>query len=202
MTDVALIDYGAGNIRSVTKAMQNMGLRVSITNEAYEIRSADALILPGVGAFREAMKNLAPIKNEILDKVSTGTPLLGICLGLQLIFTRSYEFGVTDGLNLVPGEVVKLPRTVKLPHIGWNRIKIVNPNFLLDGVPDDAYMYFVHSYVVSPNHPETVLATASYGVSFPSVIAADNIVATQFHPEKSSGNGLKIIENFVRWIRR
>ena len=202
MTEVALIDYGAGNIRSVTKALQNMGLRVSITNEACKIRTADALILPGVGAFREAMKNLSPIKNEILDKVSTGTPLLGICLGLQLIFTRSYEFGVTDGLNLVAGEVVKLPRAVKLPHIGWNRIKIVNSNSLLDGVPDNAYMYFVHSYVVSPNQPQRVLATTSYGVSFPSVIAADNIVATQFHPEKSSSNGLKIIENFVRWVRR
>lgn len=202
MTSISVINYGVGNLHSIKKGLEKAGSEVKILNNANEIKKSDAIVLPGVGAFAEAKKNLHSLQETIIQEANNGKPLLGICLGLQLFFTRSFEGGLTDGLNILQGDIVKLPTTVKLPQIGWNTIEIQRPSSILDGVSDNNYMYFVHSYYAKPDNPKDIVATTEYGVIFPSIFEKDNITATQFHPEKSGKTGLIILKNYVNTIRK
>jgi glutamine amidotransferase len=202
VTSISVINYGVGNLHSIKKGLEKAGSEVKILNNANEIKKSDAIVLPGVGAFAEAKKNLHSLQETIIQEANNGKPLLGICLGLQLFFTRSFEGGLTDGLNILQGDIVKLPTTVKLPQIGWNTIEIQRPSSILDGVSDNNYMYFVHSYYAKPDNPKDIVATTEYGVIFPSIFEKDNITATQFHPEKSGKTGLIILKNYVNTIRK
>ncbi|RKX43160.1 MAG: imidazole glycerol phosphate synthase subunit HisH, partial [Thermotogae bacterium] len=175
---------------------------VLITSNPKDLIESDAIVLPGVGAFAEAVKNLSPLLGVVTQSVEDGKPLFGICLGLQLLFTRSYEGGPTDGLDLISGDVVKLPDSVKIPQMGWNIIEIVRPYPLLEGIRNSPYVYFVNAYVPQPSEQEVIVATTEYGVKFPSVVAKRNLFATQFHPEKSGKTGLVILRNFVKIIKR
>ncbi|MEM3506557.1 MAG: imidazole glycerol phosphate synthase subunit HisH [Candidatus Bathyarchaeia archaeon] len=202
MTLISIIDYGVGNLKSIKKAIENLGANVVITKQASMIESSDALILPGVGAFPEAIQNLKPLMNIIYDFVKNGKPIFGICLGLQLLFSESREGGYFKGLNLLKGSIVKLPESLKIPHIGWNSINIVKHNPLIDGVKNGSYVYFAHSYIASNFDPEIAIAYTNYGIDFPSIISSEHIYATQFHPEKSGKVGLKILKNFVNLVRK
>lgn len=202
MTSLAVVDYGVGNIRSITKALERLGCEVRLTREPGQISKADALVLPGVGAFREAISNLEDSMAAIQNCSARGTPILGVCLGLQLLFERSEEGGLTSGLGLLGGEVVKLPSDVKIPHIGWNNIRISKVHPLLDGVEDNSYLYFVHSYYAMPKNKNSIIAETQYSVAFPSIVAEAATVGTQFHPEKSGLVGLRLLENFVSFVRR
>ena len=202
MTLITIINYGVGNLHSARKGLEKAGARVEILAEQAKLKRSDALVLPGVGAFAEAKKNLSSLEKTIVEEAQNGKHLLGICLGLQLLFTRSHEGGVTAGLDLLKGEVVRLPTSVKLPEIGWNNIRIKRPSPILEGVPDNAYAYFVHSYFAKPANQTDVVANTEYGVEFPSILERKNIFATQFHPEKSAETGLTILRNFVRAIRK
>jgi len=202
---VVIVDYQIGNIFSVQHACGRVGLNSKVSSEARDIDSSDALILPGVGAFSQAMKNINELKlsNAIRDAVKSGKPIFGICLGLQLLFTRSSEFESSNGLNLIQGNVKKIKKhpTVRIPHTGWNTInkpeKISWANTVLEKCSERDYFYFVHSFVARPRDNARMLSTTSYGDSeYCSAVIKDNIVATQFHPEKSGKIGLKI---FSQW---
>ncbi|NJC87248.1 MAG: imidazole glycerol phosphate synthase subunit HisH [Desulfuromonas sp.] len=205
MSDVVIIDYGMGNLRSVQKAFEQVGCTAVVTADPAVAARAGKLVLPGVGAFRDCMRNLteggfvAPIK----EHVAAGKPFLGICLGLQLLFTESEEFGRHQGLGIIPGKVVRFPEgsreegePLKVPHMGWNRIGIHRPAPLYEGVPDGSFVYFVHSYFVVPDDPAVIATETGYGQTFCSSIWRDNVMATQFHPEKSQAVGLKMLKNF------
>jgi len=202
VTSISVINYGVGNLHSIKKGLEKAGAEVKILNNANEIKKSDAIVLPGVGAFAEAKKNLHSLQETIIQEANNGKPLFGICLGLQLFFTRSFEGGLTDGLNILQGDILKLPTTVKLPQIGWNTIEIQRPSLILDGVSDNSYMYFVHSYYAKPGNPQDIVAITEYGATFPSIFEKDNITATQFHPEKSGKTGLIILKNYVNTIRK
>jgi glutamine amidotransferase len=163
---------------------------------------SDAIVLPGVGAFAPAVKNMAPIADVVAEAMKYGKPILGVCLGLQLLFTRSSEGGSVKGLDFISGNIVKLPETVKTPQMGWNTLKIAQSHPLLDGVKDGSYVYFVHSYYPQPSDSGVVVATTEYGIRFASMVAKKNLFATQFHPEKSSKTGLTMLKNFVRIVKR
>ncbi len=195
-----LIDYGMGNLRSVSKALEKVGFSVKVSSDPEEVKKAEVLVLPGVGAFRDAMENLRKLGllKEILRHIERGKPYMGICLGLQLLFERSYEFGETEGFGVLEGEVVLLPPKVKVPHIGWNQLWGQKPSDLLNGIKEGEYFYFVHSYHVVPKRRDIVLTTTDYGIDFVSSIEYENIFAVQFHPEKSQKAGLRLLENFRR----
>ncbi len=195
-----LIDYGMGNLRSVSKALEKVGFSVKVSSDPEEVKKAEVLVLPGVGAFRDAMENLRKLGllKEILRHIERGKPYMGICLGLQLLFERSYEFGETEGFGVLEGEVLLLPPKVKVPHIGWNQLWRQKPSDLLDNIKDGEYFYFVHSYHVVPKRQDIILTTTDYGVDFVSSIEYENIFAVQFHPEKSQKAGLRLLENFRR----
>lgn len=195
---ITIIDYAINNLRSVEKALQHLQIAVEATSSPDRIQSAEKLILPGVGAFADAMANLEAkqLKELIVKKVREGTPLLGVCLGLQLLFSESEEFGRHAGLNLFPGKVRRLPSSVKVPHIGWNQLHLKQSDPLLQDVPDGAFVYFVHSYYAEAE-PAQVLATTDYGMEFPAITRRENVWATQFHPEKSQDIGLQILKNFA-----
>ncbi|MEJ7556630.1 MAG: imidazole glycerol phosphate synthase subunit HisH [Aquificaceae bacterium] len=195
-----LIDYGMGNLRSVSKALERVGFSVKVSSDPEEVKRAEVLVLPGVGAFRDAMENLKKLGllKEILRHIEKGKPYMGICLGLQLLFERSYEFGETEGFGVLEGEVVLLPPKVKVPHIGWNQLWRQKPSDLLNGIKEGEYFYFVHSYHVVPKRQDIVLTTTDYGIDFVSSIEYENIFAVQFHPEKSQKAGLRLLENFRR----
>jgi len=199
---VAVVNYGVGNLRSIKRGLEKSGANVEITHSPKDLRSSDAIVLPGVGAFAPAVRNLAPIADVVAEEMKNGKPILGVCLGLQLLFTRSSEGGSIRGLDFVSGEVIKLPETVKIPQMGWNTIDFAKSHPLLEGVKDHSYVYFVHSYYPQPSDPEVIVATTEYGVRFPSLVAKKNLFATQFHPEKSSKTGLTILKNFVRIVKR
>jgi len=199
---VAVVNYGVGNLRSIRKGLEKSGADVEITHNPKKLRSSDAIVLPGVGAFAPAVKNMAPIADVVAESMNEGKPIFGVCLGLQLLFTRSSEGGSVKGLDFISGEVVKLPEAVKTPQMGWNTLNIVQPHPLLEGVKDGSYVYFVHSYYPQPSDPDVIVATTEYGVRFPSMVAKKNLFATQFHPEKSSKTGLTILKNFVRIVKR
>jgi imidazole glycerol-phosphate synthase subunit HisH len=195
-----IVDFGMGNLRSVEKAVESVGGRPLISGDPEVIRAAERLILPGVGAFGDAMENLRrhELDRAIRDTVSAGTPLLGLCLGLQLLFTESDEFGLHEGLNLIPGKVRRFQEPgLRVPHVGWNQIEGSQPNALLTGVPEGSYFYFVHSYYVEPDEPEDNLRWTSYGRRFCSIACRDKVWGAQFHPEKSQDSGKKLLRNFL-----
>ena len=198
---VAIIDYDAGNIRSVEKAVRYLGKEVTVTSEPEEILAADRVILPGVGAFGDAMKRLHAMGLvEVIRQVADrGTPFLGICLGLQLLFEKSEESPGVPGLGLLQGEILRLPEHpgLKVPHIGWNSLKYPNPGRLFRGIPEDSYVYFVHSYYLKAQDEGIVTATTEYGTLVHASVESGNLFACQFHPEKSSETGLTILENFL-----
>jgi glutamine amidotransferase len=202
MVKVAVVDYGIGNLRSVRRSLEEAGAQVLVTGEEEEIRAADALVLPGVGSFAGAIEHLKPLSGVILEQVRAEKPLLGICLGLQLLFTHSTEGGYHRGLDVFKGSIIKLPQNVKIPHMGWNTLKDVKPDHpLLRDVPDGTYVYFVHSYYADMDCEEQAISRTHYGLDFPSVVAKGSVFATQFHPEKSGKTGLKIVQNFVEFIK-
>lgn len=197
---IAIIDYGMGNLRSIQKALEHFGCHAEITQDPRIIAAAERVVLPGVGAFGAAMANLErlnlvePVKNAALS----GKPFLGICLGMQLLLSESEEMGLFKGLDLVPGRVIRfnINKNLKVPHMGWNALKVERPCKLMQGLEDGARVYFVHSYYPVPS-TEFVAATSDYGTRFCAVIAKDNIFATQFHPEKSGSVGLRMLANFA-----
>ena len=198
---VAVIDYDAGNIKSVEKAMSALGEDVAVTRKREEILSASHVILPGVGAFGDAMGkirqyHLEEIIREVTDR---GTPFLGICLGLQLLFESSEECQGVRGMGILPGRIVRLPEDqgLKIPHIGWNSLDYPNRGRLFEGIPRQSYVYFVHSYYLQAENPETVTATTEYAAHIHASVEKDNVFACQFHPEKSSDVGMKILKNFL-----
>ena len=197
---IAIIDYGMGNLASVQNAFLKLGYAAHTTNRPEEILAAEKVVLPGVGAFADAIANIRSLglDRTIYELVARGTPLLGICLGLQLLFTESYENGIHRGLDIIPGRVEKfqLPPQYKVPQIGWNNIEVNPGSRLLAGIPSGSYFYFVHSYYVVPDDESVVAARTKYGIKFVSAIEKGNLFATQFHPEKSSDLGLKILKNF------
>lgn len=196
---IAIVDYGMGNLRSVQKAMEYVGGEAVITRDAGVIADASHLILPGVGAFGDAMANLRRYRliDPILQFVETGRPFLGVCLGMQLIFSESEENGIHPGLGLVPGRTVRfdIPKAYKVPHMGWNRLECA-AHPLWEGLGDDPYVYFVHSYHAERDAVGTI-ATAEYGYEFPAAVARGNVMGTQFHPEKSGDVGIRILRNFL-----
>jgi len=198
---IAIVDYGMGNLRSVARAVEYAGAEPVVTSEVEAIDRCNGIILPGVGAFEDAMANLYPLRDYII-KSAEEKPVLGICLGLQLFFTYSEESRAGErGLNLIKGKVVRLPEGLKIPHMGWNSLEIKKDSRLLDGIKQGEYFYFVHSYYAQPEE-DVVVATTKYGVDIPAVVEKGNVFATQFHPEKSSKAGLKIVKNFVDIARR
>jgi len=203
---IAIINYGAGNLRSISNGLRKAGSETQIIKTPSEIKLFDAIILPGVGAFGDAINNLKEFIDPIKDAVNEGKPLLGICLGLQLLFTESEEGGIYKGMDLLPGRVIKLPNTVKIPQIGWNDLEMVkNDNPLFNGrfqIKNGSYVYFVHSYYGDLKKEDLIISKTEYGVTFPSVISDGQIFATQFHPEKSGEVGLKMLENFVDFVKK
>lgn len=197
---IAIIDYGMGNLRSIQKGLELVGGKTVITSDPKVIENSDALVLPGVGAFEDATKNIKKLRKSILESVKNQKPILGICLGLQLLFTESEEGGPFKGLDLIKGRVVKLPSKVKIPQIGWNQIKIIKNNRLTKRIKNGSFVYFVHSYVPIPDDEEVIVAKTDYGLEFPSIVSKNNIFGTQFHPEKSGDVGLNILKNFVELI--
>jgi len=197
---IGIVDIGMGNLQSVRKAFERIDQPARTVETAAEITAADRLVLPGVGAFGRAMEELTArgLRRPLVDTVAAGTPLLGICLGLQLLFDRSEEHGLHEGLALLAGDVRRLPDTVKVPHIGWNNLRIVRPGRLLAGVPDGAFFYFVQSYFVEPVDGGCVTGTTDHGRTFAAAVEAKNVFGVQFHPEKSQDAGLRILENFGR----
>ena len=199
---VAIIDYDAGNIKSVEKAIQFLGEQVVITRDPKEILSASHVILPGVGAFGDAMEKLQkygliPVIKEVVNRK---IPFLGICLGLQLLFEKSEESPGVHGLGILEGEIKRIPEEegLKIPHIGWNSLKYATKGRLYEGIEEDSYVYFVHSYFLKAKEPEIVAATTEYGTLIHASVEKENVFACQFHPEKSSAVGLKILENFIK----
>ncbi|MGB9892070.1 imidazole glycerol phosphate synthase subunit HisH [Thermodesulfovibrio yellowstonii] len=202
---IALVDYGMGNIRSVSKAIEAVGGEVSITQSPEEIRKAKAIVLPGVGAFRDCMSNLTELGllEAVREEILKGKPYLGICLGMQILFTESEEFGMCKGLDLIKGKVTrfKLPQDYKIPHMGWNTVIFKKKSKLLSEISNNSYFYFVHSYYVVPEESNFVGGVTEYGIEFTSMIIYENIFATQFHPEKSQKMGLKLLSNFIQFIQ-
>lgn len=219
---IAVVDYDMGNLRSVAKAFEHIGAKAVVTRDPAAIKDASHVVLPGVGAFRDCIANLTSygLVEPILRSIESGKPFLGICLGLQLLFEESTEFGLHQGLGLVKGRVVRFPHDMtaaepgllaegvpagaapggeahlKVPHMGWNRVEMAKGSRVFKGVPDGAYFYFVHSYYAVPEDGSVTLTTTEYGVEFTSSIEVDNVTACQFHPEKSQSVGLKVLKNF------
>jgi glutamine amidotransferase len=205
---IAVVDYGLGNLRSVSKALEAIGAGVEVTNNPEKVARAKAIVLPGVGAFSRGMENLKKQGTlpSILRSIEAGKPFLGICLGLQLLFTESQEHGICNGLDVIKGRVSKFTNVAKIPHMGWNQVRMNKPkaNYgkpdLFSGIPNGSYFYFVHSYYVEPDDKSVVIGKTEYGLEFPSVVNRDNVWGVQFHPEKSSAVGLKFLENFYRYV--
>jgi imidazole glycerol-phosphate synthase subunit HisH len=197
-----IIDYGSGNLRSVQKAFEHVGVRADVGSDPERVRSAAGLVLPGVGAFGPAMEQLRRLglADAIKARVEAGVPFLGVCLGLQLLFEESEESPGVAGLGLLRGNVRLLPSGVKVPHIGWNQVEVMKEASLLEGIPDCSAFYFVHSYIVVPTRPADVLTVTDYGVTFTSGVEFENVTAFQFHPEKSSTLGLRVYQNFAKRV--
>lgn len=201
---IAIIDYGMGNLRSVQKGFEYLGFEARVTRGKKEIKDSHAIVLPGVGAFKDCVENLRRygLIELVLKSIEEGKPYLGICLGLQILFSESEEFGNQKGLDLIKGKVVKfrLASEFKVPHMGWNSIEKRKEVSLLEGIESGDFFYFVHSYYVIPEDEASISTITDYGIPFVSSISKENIFATQFHPEKSHRKGLRILQNFVRSI--
>lgn len=204
---IAIIDYRAGNLTSVARAIRHIGFDCSVTGVPEEILKADKIIFPGVGSAKKAMEDLKALglDQAIVEFVKTGKPVLGICLGTQIIFDWSAE-GDTPCLGILPGKVMRFPdglatrnERLKIPHMGWNRVELLQTHSVLTGIPQDANFYFVHSYYPEPSEAKHILGLTDYGISFASAVGMENLVAVQFHPEKSGRPGLKLLENFCQW---
>jgi glutamine amidotransferase len=203
---IAIIDYGMGNLRSVQKGFEKIGAEAVVTADPQVVLQADKVVLPGVGAFRDCMHNLeqAGFVEPILRVIAEGRPFLGICVGMQLLFTDSVEFGLYKGLNVIPGHVLRFPddmtfaaEALKVPQMGWNQLHFKRRPPAFEGIADGSNVYFVHSYYVQPDNDDVIATTTDYGFEFCSSVWKDNIVATQFHPEKSQDVGLRILKNFA-----
>ncbi len=205
LASVVVVDYGLGNLRSARRGLERAGADVSISSDPASVEDADGVVLPGVGAFREGVENAGPFRDALVDAADAGTPVFGICLGMQMLLTSSEEAeragqGDARGLDLIPGENVRFDQGQKVPHMGWNELDVERDHPVVDGI-DGRYAYFVHSYYAVPDDEDAVVATTDYGVEFPSVAANDagNVFGTQFHPEKSGETGLRILRNFVEY---
>jgi glutamine amidotransferase len=202
MSGIAIVDYGMANLRSVQKAFERVGVQARITSDPKLVASAEKVVLPGVGAFRDAIARLreSGLAGPIIEHIETGRPFLGICLGLQLLFTRSHEDGEHAGLDVLPGEVVRFPDIpgVKVPHMGWNHLRIRDDCPLFRGLPPESAVYFVHSYFAAPTDRSLTCAEADYPTPFTAAVWRDNLFATQFHPEKSQSVGLTMLRNFAQ----
>lgn len=196
---IAIIDYGAGNLNSIQKALEFIGEKTAVLKEARikDLNRYEALVLPGVGAFPEAMKKLKAknFVNFIEKFIETGKPFLGICLGMQLLFETSFEDQKTAGLGLLKGDIIKIKTKYKIPHMGWNQLQIIKNDPLFKGLPENPHFFFVHSYQLAELSDE-VMAAVGYGTTIPAVIRKNNVIAFQFHPEKSGDNGIKLLKNF------
>jgi len=202
---ITIIDYGSGNLKSIKNGFKKINANAIISSSLKDIDDAEALVLPGVGAFGNAMENLDKYENSIEDHITTGKPFLGVCLGLQVLFSTSEESPDIPGLDIFQGEVLHFPDSVKenglkIPQMGWNQLEIKNQCPILDGVNNN-FMYFVHSYYVNPEDRNIIAATVNYCIDVPAVICKENIFATQFHPEKSGEKGLQILKNFVKLVQ-
>ena len=200
---IAIIDYGAGNIRSIEKALEHVGAIVEVTNEPDTVNKAEAIVLPGVGSGGAAMSRMTErgLDDAIRKATQQGKPFLGICLGMQLLADHHAE-GEVDGLSLFPGAVRRIPYGPKIPHMGWNQVKPLQTALsIFEDIPQDAYFYFAHSYYVEPQDQQGVAAVTEYGSPFCSVIVTEQVWGTQFHPEKSGSAGLQLLNNFVKWVR-
>ncbi|MFQ5610807.1 MAG: imidazole glycerol phosphate synthase subunit HisH [Anaerolineae bacterium] len=197
---LTIIDYGAGNLRNVQKAFAAVGVEALISSDPASISRAPALVLPGVGAFGDAIDNLRErhLEQPLLQGIAEGKPLLGICVGLQLLFEESEEMGLHRGLGLLPGRVVRFAEGLTVPHMGWNQIAPQREHPLLDGLAPGDFAYFAHSYHAQPSDPSVIVAQTDYGRPFPSIVARKNVCAIQFHPEKSQQFGLRLLKNFAK----
>ena len=200
MTDIAIIDYGVGNLRSIEKAFAATGNNAVITNDVQVLRGAKALVLPGVGAFGACMNALVAngFDEVVLERSAQGVPLMGICVGMQMLFEESLEFGKTPGLGLLRGGVRRFDGDLRVPHVGWNQVNQREAHPLFNGIPDRSFFYFVHSYFCDPNESQIVVGETVYGAGYASVVAMDNICGVQFHPEKSQASGLQLLGNFAK----
>ena len=206
MTDVAVVDYGINNLRSATRGLERAGADVRVAERPDELAGADGVVLPGVGAFGDGMENAGPFRAALADVAADGTPLLGICLGMQMLLSSSEEAeragqGDAEGLGLIPGRNVRFRAAPTVPHMGWNDLTAERDHPVVAGV-DGAYAYFVHSYYAAPDDAAATVATTTHGERFPAVVADDNVVGTQFHPEKSGETGLELLRNFVAFAER
>jgi glutamine amidotransferase len=206
--NIAIIDYEMGNLKSIYKLLHHLDIDSIITSDHNEIKNADGVILPGVGAFGDAMKQLREkgLIDLIKDVVSGGKPLLGICLGHHMLFSQSLEMGQHEGLDIIKGKVISFEKTLvgKIPQIGWNNVFFLNEDhFMVQGIPNNSYFYFVHSFYAIPNETATILGITKYGeTEFSSMICKDNVITTQFHPEKSGKNGIMMYQNFIHYCRK
>jgi glutamine amidotransferase len=201
---IAIVDYGMGNLRSVEKGFKKVGVDAVVTSAPKTVDNATAIVLPGVGAFRDCIRNLTDLSltESIVRSIEKGKPYLGICLGLQVLFSESEEFGTCRGLDIFRGRVVRFQIKEKVPHMGWNTVQIVKKPPIFSEVPDNSYFYFVHSFYVVPDDAGVTAATTDYGVTFTSMIWKDNVFATQFHPEKSQELGLRILKGFGDFVKK
>ncbi|WP_256685700.1 imidazole glycerol phosphate synthase subunit HisH [Halococcus qingdaonensis] len=200
---VAVVDYGLGNLRSVTRGLERAGASVDVSDDSAEFTAADGIVLPGVGAFREGVENAGPYREALLEAADDGTPVFGICLGMQMLLTTSEEAdrageGEVEGLDLIPGRNRRFTGDLKVPHMGWNELAVERDHPLVEGVNGE-YAYFVHSYYAAPDDEDATVASTEYGSRFPSIVADESgtVFGTQFHPEKSGETGLRILRNFV-----
>ncbi|MDD6285952.1 MAG: imidazole glycerol phosphate synthase subunit HisH [Methanobacteriaceae archaeon] len=205
ISNITIIDYGSGNIRSIYNGFKHIGVKVNVSADKNDLKNSDAIILPGVGAFGAVMDNLSKYEDIIYSHIDKGKPLLGICLGLHMLFSNSEESPEAQGLNIFKGTVKRfdLPKGYKIPHMGWNRIRVndtANNNTSLLSDADNEYMYFVHSYYIDPEDKDIITAYTDYGGKIPVAIGKDNVFALQFHPEKSGPSGLNILQKFVNQI--
>ena len=197
---IAIIDYGMGNLHSIYNALINVSGDPVIVKDSADLSGADAIVIPGVGSFGDGMNNLKPFADEMLDLIHGGIPMLGICIGMHVLFDWGEESNCA-GFGLVKGDVIRLPREVRVPQMGWNELSLRKESELLSGVNDGDFFYFVHSYYCTPENKHAITATTDYGVELAAVVEKDNIHAVQFHPEKSSSKGLNILKNFVEMTR-
>ena len=201
---IAIVDYGMGNLKSVEKGFKKVGIDAIVTSKPKAIDDAEAVVLPGVGAFRDCIRNLSDLSltGAVVTSINKGKPFLGICLGLQVLFSESEEFGTCKGLDIFRGKVVRFQKGLKVPHMGWNTVKIINNSPILSDIEDNAFFYFVHSFYVVPEDKGIIATTTDYGTTFASMVWKDNVFATQFHPEKSQDLGLKVLAGFGKFVKK
>lgn len=199
MAGVAIIDYGIGNLRSVEKAFTSQGIPAVVSSDPGLLREAEKLVLPGVGAFAACLRGVSSrgFDQLVCDAASEGKPIIGLCVGLQMLFEEGHEFGVHRGLGLLPGRVVRFAEDLRVPHVGWNQVALKGHHPIFSELPDQSFFYFVHSYYVDATEPGVVLGETDYGITYPSICGRGNLVGVQFHPEKSQSTGLQLLKNFA-----